>query len=210
MIGNAAVGFAGGGIGALFGVALAVGTYFIPTIIAYVRKVTNVGSVFVINLFLGWTFIGWIVALAMSVKTKLPNGLSSQVTVVTGSNVHLKGQEAAKDPGVLYFENVKSPHISASEQCNRCSEELTDGAKFCIKCGEPVQSLDPTLSTFDSKRGISVKWCSSCKKELDSDVRFCSQCGADASEVNSYQCSGCNGPITLEDKFCPMCGINLH
>jgi hypothetical protein len=43
--------------------------YFLPTIIALARKVTNQGSVVVINLFLGWTLIGWVVALAMACRT---------------------------------------------------------------------------------------------------------------------------------------------
>ena len=43
--------------------------YFLPTIVAVARKVTHQGSVIVINLFLGWTFIGWVVALAMACRT---------------------------------------------------------------------------------------------------------------------------------------------
>lgn len=43
--------------------------YFLPTIVAVARKVTHQGSVVVINLFLGWTFIGWVVALAMACRT---------------------------------------------------------------------------------------------------------------------------------------------
>ena len=46
--------------------------YMIPTIIAVIRKVPNIGSVVVINLLLGWTFIGWVVALAMSVRSVPP------------------------------------------------------------------------------------------------------------------------------------------
>ncbi|MUL76445.1 superinfection immunity protein [Mycobacterium sp. CBMA226] len=34
------------------------------------RKVPNVGSVIVINLFLGWTFVGWVVALAMAMRSR--------------------------------------------------------------------------------------------------------------------------------------------
>jgi hypothetical protein len=41
----------------------------LPTIIAVARKVTNQGSVLVINFFLGWTFVGWVVALAMACRT---------------------------------------------------------------------------------------------------------------------------------------------
>jgi 4-amino-4-deoxy-L-arabinose transferase-like glycosyltransferase len=38
--------------------------YFLPTIIAVARKVRNQGSVVAINLFLCWTLIGWVIALA--------------------------------------------------------------------------------------------------------------------------------------------------
>jgi hypothetical protein len=43
--------------------------YFVPSIVAVARKVTHQGSVIVLNLFLGWTFIGWVVALAMACRT---------------------------------------------------------------------------------------------------------------------------------------------
>ncbi|MFE4694267.1 superinfection immunity protein [Streptomyces sp. NPDC056749] len=46
--------------------------YFLPAIVAASRKVTNSGSVFVINLLLGWTFVGWVVALAMAMKSAEP------------------------------------------------------------------------------------------------------------------------------------------
>lgn len=51
------------------GIIIVIGFYFVPTIVAVVRKVTNQGSVAVINLFLGWTLIGWVVALAMACRT---------------------------------------------------------------------------------------------------------------------------------------------
>jgi hypothetical protein len=41
--------------------------YFLPTMIAWYRDSPVAGSVTVVNLFLGWTFIGWVVALAMAV-----------------------------------------------------------------------------------------------------------------------------------------------
>jgi len=43
--------------------------YFLPTIVGKTRDVPNVGSVFVINLFAGWTFIGWVVAMAMAARS---------------------------------------------------------------------------------------------------------------------------------------------
>ena len=42
--------------------------YFIPSIVAKRNK--NFISVLVINIFLGWTFIGWVVALAVATSEK--------------------------------------------------------------------------------------------------------------------------------------------
>lgn len=43
--------------------------YIVPSIVAYFRGVPNVWSIIVINLFLGWTLIGWVIALAMAART---------------------------------------------------------------------------------------------------------------------------------------------
>jgi hypothetical protein len=40
--------------------------YFLPTVIAAARHHRNGGPIMLINLFLGWTCIGWFVALVWS------------------------------------------------------------------------------------------------------------------------------------------------
>ena len=45
--------------------------YFIPTIVAGGKK--NAAQVFVLNLFLGWTLIGWVIALVLAVKHEEKN-----------------------------------------------------------------------------------------------------------------------------------------
>lgn len=40
--------------------------YFLPTFIAYRRRHKNRTAILVLNIFLGWTLIGWIVALVWS------------------------------------------------------------------------------------------------------------------------------------------------
>jgi len=42
--------------------------YFLPVIIAVTGRQRNAGSVAVVDIFLGWTGIGWVVALAMAVS----------------------------------------------------------------------------------------------------------------------------------------------
>jgi len=48
----------------LIGISLAI--YFIPTIVAYNRKHKHLMAIFFTNLFLGWTFLGWVAALVWS------------------------------------------------------------------------------------------------------------------------------------------------
>jgi len=43
---------------------LGVFVYFAPTGVAWGRHCKSLGGIFVVNLFLGWTLIGWVVALA--------------------------------------------------------------------------------------------------------------------------------------------------
>lgn len=49
-------------------VVLVLLVYLVPSFIAYWRMPPNVYSVIVINVFLGWTLIGWVVALAMALR----------------------------------------------------------------------------------------------------------------------------------------------
>jgi hypothetical protein len=50
----------------LLGIAL----YFLPTIIAAVRHKKDILGIVLVNIFLGWTFIGWIVALIWALVGK--------------------------------------------------------------------------------------------------------------------------------------------
>jgi hypothetical protein len=47
--------------------------YFTPTLVASGRKKGNKEAIFILNIFLGWTFIGWLVALIWAL-TKDKNG----------------------------------------------------------------------------------------------------------------------------------------
>ena len=42
--------------------------HFLPTIIAAVRRTRNFGWIFTINFFLGWTLVGWVVALIWALR----------------------------------------------------------------------------------------------------------------------------------------------
>lgn len=51
---------------AIFGILIAFGFYFTPTIVAKLRGHKNTVAILLLNTFLGWTFIGWVGALVWS------------------------------------------------------------------------------------------------------------------------------------------------
>lgn len=46
--------------------------YFLPSIIAFARSKRDSASIFVLNLLLGWTAIGWVIALVWALKHDIP------------------------------------------------------------------------------------------------------------------------------------------
>ncbi len=59
------------GIGAIVGLCI---IYFVPVLLAHDRKHKNVAAIGILNLLLGWTIIGWIIALIWTVKN--PNSVN--------------------------------------------------------------------------------------------------------------------------------------
>jgi hypothetical protein len=51
---------------------LVFGLYLLPAIVAAIRKHQSFGGIFILNLLLGWTVLGWIVALVWALSHVLP------------------------------------------------------------------------------------------------------------------------------------------
>lgn len=111
-----------GGIGSLVALVVVLGLYFLPTIIASQRGVTNFGSIAVINLFLGWTLVGWVVALAMSFKD-VP---ARDAPVTASTNASTTGSPEAAALGT---------DGSAYRNCPNCGRSMDRGATACPHCG---------------------------------------------------------------------------
>ncbi|MFC1846659.1 superinfection immunity protein [Chloroflexota bacterium] len=68
--------------------------YFLPTIIAVARHKDNKLVVFLINLFLGWSLIGWIIALIFSLSNG-PEKSKIDQTVVVSQNVDAQQKDSS-------------------------------------------------------------------------------------------------------------------
>ena len=52
--------------------------YFLPSLIAANRKHLNAMAIFVLNLFLGWTLLGWVGALVWACTAQQPRGIQAR------------------------------------------------------------------------------------------------------------------------------------
>jgi len=102
-----------GGIGGvlLLFIVLGILLYFLPTIIALLRQHHQRGAVFAINLLLGWTLIGWAVALAMSMSAKRqPPAIVQQI--VGGAAPPVVAQPSRQGPGQPWTQPISQPEPS--------------------------------------------------------------------------------------------------
>jgi len=79
--------------------------YFLPSIIAHSKR--DFGGIVLLNIFLGWTVIGWVAAL---------------IWACVSPHMHPPVLVAAGVPGRF---------------CSRCGAHGAAGARFCWACGQP-------------------------------------------------------------------------
>lgn len=55
-------------LGCIIGGALGLALYFLPSIIGFKKDQPNKVAIFLLNLFLGWSLVGWVVSLVWATK----------------------------------------------------------------------------------------------------------------------------------------------
>jgi hypothetical protein len=56
--------------------------YFVPSVIGFSRKHQNAAAILMLNIFLGWTVLGWIACLVWSVTAVQPQYRDERIVVV--------------------------------------------------------------------------------------------------------------------------------
>jgi hypothetical protein len=118
----------------LIGVILVL--YFLPAIIATLRRHAGLAGIWALNIFGGWTVIGWIVAFVWA--------FTSPSTVVVVQNQ--PAPAAAAVPPAKAVAPPPSSSDSASprptKECVECAELIQQNARKCRFCG----ATQPTTS----------------------------------------------------------------
>jgi len=60
-------------------ISLSAALYLVPVIVAVARHAPDIGAIAVINILLGWTFVGWVLALALAMRSVNPPGPTVQL-----------------------------------------------------------------------------------------------------------------------------------
>lgn len=97
-------------------ITLGITIYFAPTAIARSRKHNNLRSIAVVNVFLGWTIVGWVAALSWAVSKDAKQ-----------SSTPAAATQPLPDP--------REPHVPAKRFCASCGAGTAPGERFCGACG---------------------------------------------------------------------------
>jgi len=149
-------------------VAVAGFFYFLPTIVAVRKRKLNVESIIALNLLLGWTLVGWVVALVWATSVDRPAlqqappppsdsaGIKSEIVkiesqphgklsdaVVTEHELELwlRARGWQRDHKKFGDLNWYSPMYDVEQEtvfCQQCGRSVSATSDFCMHCGARV------------------------------------------------------------------------
>jgi hypothetical protein len=117
--------------------AVGVLVYFTPWFVANKRNHPNRRSIGFLNLLLGWTFIGWVVALVWA-YSNFQSAAANGVVL----NKPLPGANGGIAPGLQQPEpNQKTPVADNIRPCPFCAEDVKLEAIKCKHCGSMLDAV---------------------------------------------------------------------
>lgn len=107
-------------VGVVF-IAICIYVYFLPAIVAHKRAHSKFTAIFVLNILMGWTFIGWVVAIVWAYTE------DNQVQ-----------ESSSSSGGVWAAEAARRAALPTTKKCPECAELVSIEARKCKHCGSSI------------------------------------------------------------------------
>ncbi len=107
--------------------------YFLPSILGHEKR--NAAAILALNIFLGWTVVGWVVALvwAVSVEAPLPAAAPAAPSYLCGAC--RAPVRAGQVKCVACGKPLNWPAPAGLKKCPDCAEQIQSDARKCRFCG---------------------------------------------------------------------------
>ena len=113
--------------------------YFVPYMIAVARGKENSLAIGLLNIFLGWTLAGWVVALVWAV---MKDNLPEPVPASMDEFIDLPQPSFASFPSLPPVQPVTQ---ASQKKCPDCAEMVLAEARKCRFCGYEFGPAIPTV-----------------------------------------------------------------
>ena len=146
--------------------------YFLPSIVANYREIEKQAGVFVVNLFLGWTLIGWVVALTWAVSGEKPKKPDDKTAIADKNRPNIS-------------ETSKLVRAINEGDINMAKEALDAGANPYAKnkSGLSILSLakekgrTEIVELLENETAPKLIKCQDCGKDVSRLAPACPNCG---------------------------------
>jgi hypothetical protein len=187
---------------ALIVLAVVLILYFLPTIIANNRGHQNTSGVFIINLLLGWSVVGWVIALVMAAGSVQQAAPASREEAATRERL-VQCWNCGKDTGAAFprcWSCKAGTARSVADDDQRHAGMATTGALAaatpgaagalisCVSCGTKISRLSlecfncktPTTQSIEAVRLDAAipreRPCPFCETSISVTAKKCRQC----------------------------------
>lgn len=135
-----------------------IAVYFFPSIEAVIRQSPDALSIAMLNLFLGWTLVGWVVALAWSVRS-------------------VKTEDKVNHLGSFAYTRERGPWGTFQEP-QPTTAKIAPGGHRPTSSEPPLDKGDPLVSTDTRK-------CPFCAEDVKVEAILCKHCKSDISQAKA-------------------------